>query len=79
MFKERMNSIGICKDESKHSFRITVFEDFIKFFPHFIARETIVREAYVVKSRFFCGGGGGVSPRRKGFVEKVSDVSLYQV
>ena len=78
MFKERMNSIGICKDESKYSFRVTVFEDFIKFFPHFIARETIVREAYVVKGRFFCGGGG-VSPRRKGFVEKVSNVPLYHV
>ena len=78
MFEERVNSVRICEDEPEYSIRIAVFENFVKFFPHVIARNSIVWETYIVKFRFF-SGGGGVGFRAKGFVEESSNVSLYQV
>ena len=38
MLEHGFNGFVIGEDEPKSNFRVTVFEDFIQFFPHVIAR-----------------------------------------
>ena len=61
MFEQGVDSFTVSENKSENSFRVAMFEGFVKFFSHVIARETIVGETYVVVGGFFCvcGGDGG--------------------
>ena len=78
MFEVRLNGVGVCENKPKHSVRIAVVEYLVEFFPHIIASQSIVGEAYVVKGRFVFRGGGD-SVWGQGFVEEGSDVFVYYV